>query len=84
MSVRVRKTEHSGAKKGQGAFWGPKWIAKAGSNRLRREQGKAEVADAACIEVEAFAPEPDGAAPTSESSGRLGAGWPAEHGLPKT
>ena len=44
MSVRVRKTEHSGPKRGQGAYWGPKWVAKAGSNRIRREQGKAEVA----------------------------------------
>src|SRR5678816_1630131 len=51
MSVRVRKTEHAGAKKGQGAFWGPKRVAKAGSNRLRREQEKAEVARAA---IEAF------------------------------
>lgn len=35
-----RKTEHSGPKKGRGAFWGRKAEAKAQSNRRRREQDK--------------------------------------------
>ena len=69
MSVRVRKTEHSGAKKGQGAYWGPKWVAKIGSNRLRREQGKAEV-NAAAIEVELSKVEPGAAEPASVTTGR--------------
>ena len=42
MSKRVTKTEHAGPKKGRGAFWGPKKIAKAGSKRVRRERGKKE------------------------------------------
>ena len=74
MSVRVRKTEHSGAKKGQGAYWGPKWVAKAGSNKIRREQGKAEVTDAATIEAEGEAgtAEPDGSEPIAEPANRQG------------
>lgn len=42
MSIRVKKTEHSGAKRGQGALWGRKKEAKSGSNRVRREAGKTE------------------------------------------
>jgi len=38
MAQRARKTEHSGPKKGSGAFWGRKWEAKQQSNRRRREQ----------------------------------------------
>lgn len=34
------KTEHSGAKKGKGAFWGPKKDAKKTSNKQRRSDGK--------------------------------------------
>ena len=43
MSSRVTKTEHAGPKKGRGAYWGPKKVAKAGSRRLRREQAKEEI-----------------------------------------
>ena len=43
MSSRVSKTEHAGPKKGQGAHWGRKKVAKAGSKRVRRERGKEEV-----------------------------------------
>jgi hypothetical protein len=34
------KTEHSGAKHGNGAYWGPKADAKRQSNRARREADK--------------------------------------------
>ncbi len=36
LAIRSRKTEHAGAKHGNGAYWGPKWIAKKASNRERR------------------------------------------------
>ena len=36
MAYKVRKTEHSGPKKGSGAYWGPKMNAKRESNRQRR------------------------------------------------
>lgn len=35
-----RKTEHSGAKKGKGAYWGRKKDAKKDSNKLRRQDDK--------------------------------------------
>ena len=70
MSVRVRKTEHSGAKKGQGGYWGPKWVAKAGSNRIRREQGKTEVANAAVSEGELGTDAPGRPESASESTDR--------------
>tara|TARA_Y100000310_G_C20669737_1_gene809592 strand:+ start:1981 stop:2112 length:132 start_codon:yes stop_codon:yes gene_type:complete len=34
------KTEHNGSKKGNGAYWGHKELAKYISNRLRRKEGK--------------------------------------------
>lgn len=37
------KTEHSGPKRGQGAYYGPKRVAKKKSNRIRRENGKRDV-----------------------------------------
>jgi hypothetical protein len=40
MAFKARKTEHSGAKKGRGAFYGRKVEAKRASNRRRRETGK--------------------------------------------
>ena len=43
MGIKVKKTSHAGAKKGQGAYWGPKKWAKSGSKRLRREEGKKAV-----------------------------------------
>jgi hypothetical protein len=46
MGQGAKKSEHAGAKKGQGAYWGRKQVAKAESNRVRREVDKLEtVAD---------------------------------------
>ncbi|HXE97428.1 MAG TPA: hypothetical protein VN642_13550 [Dongiaceae bacterium] len=42
MANQAQKTEHSGPKKGCGAYWGRKKAAKAESNRMRREVDKAE------------------------------------------
>ncbi len=36
------KTEHSGPKKGQGAYWGPRQEAKKISRKKRRSYGKVE------------------------------------------
>ncbi|MBL8699928.1 MAG: hypothetical protein JNK67_16240 [Alphaproteobacteria bacterium] len=44
MPSRSRKTEHAGAKKGQGAFWGPKRVAKSASTIRRRREDKSEAA----------------------------------------
>lgn len=41
MGQGAKKTEHAGAKKGCGAYWGRKKVAKAESNRVRREADKA-------------------------------------------
>lgn len=46
MSFEAKKTEHNGAKKGRGAYWGRKVDAKQESNRRRREDSKANVRDA--------------------------------------
>ena len=40
MAYKVVRTEHSGAKKGKGAYWGIKADAKKASNKARREYGK--------------------------------------------
>lgn len=40
MAYRAKKTEHSGLKKGCGAYWGRKSDEKKESNRKRREDGK--------------------------------------------
>ena len=40
MAYNAKKTEHAGARKGGGAFYGPKVEAKKGSNRRRRENDK--------------------------------------------
>ncbi len=40
MGYNAKKTEHSGAKKGSGAYWGRKTDAKKQSNRKRRDQNK--------------------------------------------
>jgi hypothetical protein len=42
MAQQVKKSEHSGSKKGRGAYWGRKKDAKTESNRLRRETDKNE------------------------------------------
>jgi hypothetical protein len=41
MANEAQKTEHSGPKKGRGAYWGRKKAAKKESNRVRREADKA-------------------------------------------
>lgn len=40
MGNEAKKTEHSGAKKGKGAYWGEKSSAKEESNKKRREDTK--------------------------------------------
>jgi hypothetical protein len=40
MGHKAKKTEHSGSKKGRGAYWGRKADAKKESSRRRREDGK--------------------------------------------
>ncbi len=47
MGYEARKTEHSGPKRGNGAYWGYKWEAKKESNRIRRENAKREIRAAA-------------------------------------
>ena len=42
MANEAQKTEHSGPKKGCGAYWGRKKAAKKESNRVRREVDKTE------------------------------------------
>jgi predicted aminopeptidase len=46
MAFKARKIEHSGSKKGRGAYWGRKVDAKRESNRKRREDTRAIVRDA--------------------------------------
>jgi hypothetical protein len=43
MAYRARKTEHSGAKHGNGAYWGRKWEAKKESSKIRRRNWKREL-----------------------------------------
>jgi hypothetical protein len=43
MAGGAKKTEHAGAKKGRGAYWGRKADAKHESNRVRREDAKQAV-----------------------------------------
>ncbi len=43
MGYEVKKTEHCGPKRGNGAYWGYKWEAKKESNRIRRENWKREI-----------------------------------------
>jgi hypothetical protein len=40
MANKANKTEHSGAKHGNGAYWGYKADAKRSSNKTRRTNGK--------------------------------------------
>jgi hypothetical protein len=42
MAYEAQKTEHTGPKKGRGAYWGRKQAAKKESNRVRREADKNE------------------------------------------
>jgi hypothetical protein len=43
MGYAAKKTEHSGPKRGNGAYWGYKWEAKQESNRVRRENAKRDI-----------------------------------------
>ena len=43
MAYKATKTEHTGAKHGSGAYWGPKRDAKKESNKLRRRSGRRQV-----------------------------------------
>jgi hypothetical protein len=43
MGFEAKKTEHSGPKHGNGAYWGYKWEAKKECNRIRRENWKREI-----------------------------------------
>ena len=40
MGHKVKKTEHSGSKKGRGAFYGRKAVAKKSSNKQRRSNDR--------------------------------------------
>jgi len=46
MGYQAKKTEHTGPKKGKGAYWGPKQDAKKESNKIRRRNAKTEIAAA--------------------------------------
>jgi hypothetical protein len=46
MAYRAQKTEHTGAKHGRGAYWGPKNDAKPESNKLRRKNQREEIEQA--------------------------------------
>jgi len=43
MGYEAIKTEHSGPKRGSGAYWGPKKDAKKESSKICRRNGKREV-----------------------------------------
>ena len=43
MAYKAIKTEHAGAKHGNGAYWGPKKDAKKESNKIRRRNWKKSV-----------------------------------------
>jgi hypothetical protein len=43
MAWGTKKTEHAGAKKGMGAFYGHKSDAKRGSNHRRRQDSKSTI-----------------------------------------
>lgn len=43
MAYKSRATEHCGAKKGKGSYYGPKRDAKAESNKIRREADKKSI-----------------------------------------
>ena len=51
MGNRFGKTEHSGAKKGDGAYWGRKVEAKSKSNKRRRAVDKKAVVEHENIRV---------------------------------
>jgi hypothetical protein len=50
MAYRARKTEHTGAKHGRGAYWGTKYEAKRESSRIRRRNWRLELKKAPAID----------------------------------
>jgi hypothetical protein len=64
MGYEAKKTEHCGPKRGNGAYWGYKWVAKKESNRIRREIAKREVRDASTGE-------PTGFSSATENAGQI-------------
>jgi hypothetical protein len=51
MAGKAIKTEHSGAKRGSGGYWGPKQDAKRESNKRRRANDRVEVRSSDVYEV---------------------------------
>ncbi len=45
MANRVRVTEHNGAKKGEGAYWGVKKEAKVGAKKRRRQNDRIAISE---------------------------------------
>ncbi len=45
MAYEAKKTEHTGSKRGSGAYWGRKRDAKKESSRTRRKNWKREIRD---------------------------------------
>ena len=43
MGYEAKKTEHAGAKHGNGAYWSRKWEAKKESSRTRRRNWQREI-----------------------------------------
>jgi hypothetical protein len=66
MGYEAKKTEHSGPKRGNGAYWGYKWEAKKESNRIRRENAKREIRAAA---IDAPAEESTGSSMATKNGG---------------
>ena len=78
MGYEARKTEHSGPKRGNGAYWGYRWDAKKESNRIRRENWKREIRDrGAAAETGSAAPPASGACQENHE-GTLGGLAPQE------
>lgn len=46
MAIKAKKVDHNGPKKGEGAYYGRKAVAKYESSHLRRQIGRKDVADA--------------------------------------
>ena len=64
MGYKAKKTEHVGAKRGRGGYWGPKQDAKKESNKIRRRNGKQQVSeDLGSTQVDARAAQGGGRRP---------------------
>ena len=49
MGYEAKKTEHSGAKHGRGAYWGRKHDAKKEGNKVRRRRSRRVIGDQLAI-----------------------------------